>query len=235
MTEDANSPVLSLKDVSFSYPVPDGKPIPILTDLCLDVSPASSIAIMGPSGSGKTTLLNLMALLDRPTNGSIKLAGKDALTASEEGLAQLRSEHIGMIFQQHHLLPQCTALENVLLPVLATMPRADQQSKQRAKELLSELGLSERMHFFPARLSGGERQRVAIARALILEPSLLLADEPTGSLDDERTDAVMSTLLNMVETRNVALVIVTHSDEVAAHCSTRFRLAGRTLQADSAP
>ena len=169
---------------------------------------------MGPSGSGKSTLLHILGTLDRPTAGSVRLDGKDPFALSEPELADFRNRHIGFVFQDHHLLPQCSVLENVLIPTL--VGREDPAKVEAwARQLLERVGLAERLDHRPAELSGGERQRVAVARALIQHPALLLADEPTGNLDRRTAQSVGQMLLDLHREQNTILVVVTHSAELA--------------------
>src|SRR5207253_4264054 len=172
-------------------------------------------AILGPSGSGKSTLLSILGTLEPPTSGSVFLAGKNPFALDEAELAAFRRESIGFVFQDHHLLPQCTVLENVLVPFLAD-GSATQDDVQRAADLLGRVGLAERLTHRPAELSGGERQRVAIARALVRGPTLLLADEPTGNLDRTTARSIAELLLELQTEQNTILVVVTHSEILAA-------------------
>ena len=182
------------------------------------------MAVVGPSGCGKSTLLHLIGGLDAPTSGFVRLDGKELGSMSEDARARLRNESVGYVFQAHHLLPQCTALENVLVPTLVrTDPAARKASLERAKRLLERVGLGERMHHRPAQLSGGECQRVAVVRALINEPTLLLADEPTGSLDRAGAEGLGVLLRELNEEEGLSLVVVTHSGSLAA-------TMGRTLE-----
>jgi lipoprotein-releasing system ATP-binding protein len=180
------SPVLlELKNIIKQYDSPDNiSPVPILQDISLKVDTGESIAIVGPSGSGKSTLLNIIGVLDAPTSGTVFLAGQNLSSLNDKELAEIRNRDIGFVFQLHHLLPQCTVLENVLVPTLPLGKNINSgEAEDRANQLLDVVGLTGRKHYKPAQLSGGERQRVAVVRALINEPKLLLADEPTGSLD----------------------------------------------------
>ena len=197
----------------------------ILRGVDLDLKRGDALSITGPSGSGKSTLLYIIGTLDQPTSGSISLLGTETSGLDEAGLATFRNQHVGFIFQDHHLLPQCSVLENVLIPLLAGSGVSEADEK-RARELLEQVGLSDRVTHRPAQLSGGERQRVAVCRALINQPELLLADEPTGNLDHETAEAVGSLLLRLSQQQNVILICVTHSEELAA----RFPLQ-RELQA----
>ncbi len=185
----------------------------VLTDVSLSVAQGEALAIVGPSGCGKSTLLNIIGTLDRPTNGSVQFDGQDLLKLNEKEIATFRNREIGFVFQLHHLLPQCSVLENVLVPTLVTRTNAD--VKERALRLLERVGLSDRLTHRPGQLSGGERQRTAVVRALINQPRLLLADEPTGSLNSEGADELVKLLLELNREENLALVVVTHSSHVA--------------------
>jgi lipoprotein-releasing system ATP-binding protein len=207
------------------------EPLRILSDVSLRMQSGENLAILGPSGSGKSTLLSILGTLEPPTSGSVSLAGQDPFALDEARLAAFRRENIGFVFQEHHLLPQCTVLENVLVPFLADgAATADEQKK--AAELLQRVGLAERLTHRPAELSGGERQRVAIARALVREPTLILADEPTGNLDRTTAESITRLLLELQAERNAILVVVTHSDAVAAALGRRMELdSGRLIAA----
>lgn len=213
-----------------TYDGPEG-PIEVLREVELAISPGQSLAVTGPSGSGKSTLLHLLGTLDRPTTGELSIDGVDPFALADRDLARLRNRVVGFVFQDHHLLPQYSALENVLLPGLA-FPPAPAGLEPRARELLDRVGLSHRLDHRPAALSGGERQRCALARALVMNPTLVLCDEPTGNLD-AATSGTVSTLLHELhrEAGNV-LVVVTHSGDLAATCSHRVRLVdGRCVAA----
>ncbi|MEU9348476.1 ABC transporter ATP-binding protein [Streptomyces sp. NPDC048278] len=208
-------PLIELRDVSKAY---DEGP-PALSGLSLDVRPGEAVAVLGPSGSGKSTLLNLVAGLDRPTEGSVTVAGVRVDQLNEAGSAKYRRTWIGMIFQFFNLLDDLTVADNVLLPAqLAGMPRA--QAAARADELLGQLGIARHAHAYPGRLSGGERQRVAVARALMNSPALLLADEPTGALDSA-SGADVQTLLRELNDDGLTIVLVTHDLALAKACATR--------------
>ena len=223
---DSNNLLLELSEVARSYPEPAGR-IPVLTGIDLSVNSGEWVAVTGPSGSGKTTLLNLIALLDTPDSGSIKLNGREVARLPEDQAAELRSRRIGMVFQLHHLLPQCSALENVLLPTIPA--KIDGQTAlERARSLLCRIGLESRMNHFPGQLSGGECQRVAVARALINSPSLLLADEPTGALDLHSTDALLE-LLAGFHRDGMTILMVTHSERAAAAAQRRYVLGSGKL------
>ena len=225
--------LLELQQVSKTYAAPDGGvPISVLADINLTLAAGEAVAMVGPSGSGKSTLLNIMGTLDQPTAGRVLLEERDVNVLPEIELAVIRNRQIGFIFQQHHLLPQCTILENVLLPTL-TAPAELQTvaTRQRAARLLERVGLKERIHHRPGQLSGGECQRVAVVRALINQPKLLLADEPTGSLDHATAVNLGQLLLELNREEGVALVLVTHSRELAARLPRVFELRDGALHA----
>jgi lipoprotein-releasing system ATP-binding protein len=205
---------LQVERLCKDYPTRSG-PLNILRDISLVVQRGEAVAVMGPSGSGKSTFLHLLGTLDRPTSGTVRLEGTEPFALPERLLADFRNQHIGFVFQDHHLLPQCSVLENVLIPTL--VGRDDSAALQkRAGQLLERVGLSGRLDHRPAELSGGERQRVAVARALIHKPVLLLADEPTGNLDRTSARMVGQLLLELHAEENTILIVVTHSAELAA-------------------
>ena len=225
--------ILSLTNVSKSFAGAQGGPVvSILTGVTLSLPPGASAAIVGPSGSGKSTLLNILGTLDRPTTGDVVLDGQQISRLNEEELAGVRNRLIGFVFQLHHLLPHCTALENVLVPTLA-MGKPDKDARARAEQLLKRVGLSHRLHSLPGTLSGGERQRVAIVRALINRPKVLLADEPTGALDRASADALAQLLLELNREENVTLVVVTHAPDLAAKMQHVFEINDGVLRARS--
>ncbi len=197
-----------------SYPTPS-EPLQILKSIDLTLNQEDAVAIMGPSGSGKSTLLHILGTLDRPTSGKIELNHVNPFELKEKELAQFRNEKIGFIFQDHHLLPQFTVLENVLLPTLVNRWQTPIELENRARELLHQVGLSERLTHRPAELSGGERQRVAVARSLMQNPKLLLADEPTGNLDQAHAEQIGRLLLQLHQQLGMILIVVTHSSELA--------------------
>jgi ABC-type lipoprotein export system ATPase subunit len=206
--------LLELDHLTKTYASPDGGPaVDVLRDVSLRLDAGEAVSIIGPSGSGKSTLLNIMGALDRPTTGTVRLDGRDLGGFKEKELAAMRNKQIGFIFQLHHLLPQCTVLENVLLPTLTG--RTTAADRARAERLLERVGLKHRLGHRPGQLSGGECQRVAVVRALINEPKLLLADEPTGSLDHSAATNLGHLLLELNKEEGVALVLVTHSLELA--------------------
>jgi lipoprotein-releasing system ATP-binding protein len=187
----------------------------VLRGIDLDLAPGQALAIMGPSGSGKSTLLYILGTLDTPTAGTVRIAGKDPFALGDTELAAFRNRTLGFVFQDHHLLPQCTVLENVLLPTLVGLDDGVTM-RQRATLLLEKVGLGERLDHRPAELSGGERQRVSVARALIHKPTLVLADEPTGNLDRTSAKTVGELLLSLCRDENTILITVTHSTDLAS-------------------
>jgi lipoprotein-releasing system ATP-binding protein len=204
-------------------------PLTVLRDVNLELERGEAIAVMGPSGSGKSTLLHILGTLDTPTAGRVRLEGTDPFTLPERDLADFRNRHIGFVFQDHHLLPQCSVLENVLIPTLVA--REDRAAaKSWARQLLDRVGLGDRLDHRPAELSGGERQRVAVARALIHRPVLLLADEPTGNLDRHTSQAVGRLLLELHREERTVLVVVTHSQELADTFPRVLAMEDGTLQ-----
>ena len=205
---------LQIRDVRKDYPTRTGT-LKVLDGVSLTLVRGDAVAIMGPSGSGKSTLLHIMGTLDSPTSGTVHLDGTSPFAMNEGNLAAFRNRRIGFVFQDHHLLPQCSVLENVLIPTLVNREANRVESAKVAKVLLDRVGLSHRMDHRPAELSGGERQRVAVARALILKPLLVLADEPTGNLDRASAGIVGKLLIELNEQERSILVVVTHSQELA--------------------
>jgi predicted ABC-type transport system involved in lysophospholipase L1 biosynthesis ATPase subunit len=226
------TPILELQNVVKQYDAPDGgAAAPVLRGITLSVAAGDAAAIIGPSGSGKSTLLNIMGTLDRPTSGRVLLEGRDLADLDDEALAAVRNRRIGFVFQLHHLLPQCTAMENVLVPTLAPgETRSAAEAEQDARRLLERVGLGERLHYRPGPLSGGERQRVAVARALINRPALLLADEPTGSLDRASSEDLAQLLVDLNREEGLTLVVVTHSAALAARMKRQLELRDGQLQ-----
>ena len=224
--------LLQLTGVSKEFvPAAGSAPLKILSNLDLEVRPGESLAIVGPSGSGKSTLLNLIGSLDRPTAGKSILEGRDLTSLDDLQLAQVRNRLIGFIFQGHHLLPQCSVLENVLVPTLADRNSgATDAVLERAKSLLKRVGLADRMDHRPAQLSGGERQRTAVVRALINQPRLLLADEPTGALDQHSAANLADLLVELNREEKVALIVVTHSPALAARMSRALEIRNGRLE-----
>jgi lipoprotein-releasing system ATP-binding protein len=218
--------VLVVENLSKEYRTPRGA-LPILSGVSLKLTRGDGASIMGPSGSGKSTLLYIVGALEPPTSGAVTLDGQDPFALGEKELATFRNREVGFLFQDHCLLPQCSVLENVLTPTLVARGRGDEA--ERARQLLEQVGLSERIHHRPAELSGGEKQRAALARALIMRPKLLLCDEPTGNLDEKAADNVASLLLELHGRQETILVVVTHSAELAARLPRRYRLTERRL------
>ncbi len=219
---------LVVEDIVKEYATP-GEPLRILAGVSFSLRRGENLAILGPSGSGKSTLLSILGTLEPPTSGRVLLAREDPFKLGEADLAEFRLENVGFVFQEHHLLPQCTVLENVLVPFLAD-GAATPDDRHRAAELLGRVGLAERLTHRPAELSGGERQRVAIARALVREPTLLLADEPTGNLDRTTASSIAELLVELQAERNAILVVVTHNEPLAASLQRRMELdAGRLV------
>ena len=204
---------LSVKGLTKEFASAVG-PLEVLHGIDLQLKRGDALAITGPSGSGKSTLLYVLGTLDRPTSGEVRILGRDPFEMGPAALASYRNENIGFIFQDHHLLPQCSVLENVLIPALAGSG-AGRAEEERARRLLDRVGMGPRISHRPAQLSGGERQRVAVCRALINEPALLLADEPTGNLDRATAESVGTLLLELSKEQNTLLVCVTHSVELA--------------------
>lgn len=221
--------MIEVRQLSKTYETP-GENIRVLEGLDLSLAAGETAAIIGPSGCGKSTLLNLLGALDRPTSGTIKIGDQDISTLSEEQAATFRNHSLGFIFQQQHLLPQLTVLENVLVPRLAgdwQEPAAE--TEQRARQLLEKVGLAQRLDHLPWQLSGGEKLRSAVARALINRPKLILADEPTGSLDPASTDTVADLLLDLNRDQGVTLIVVTHNADLARRMAKTFELRAGKL------
>jgi lipoprotein-releasing system ATP-binding protein len=218
-----NDVILKIENLTKTYPDAGGGTVSVLSGINLSLNKAASASIVGPSGCGKTTLLNVIGTLDTPTTGTIQLAGQDITNLNEKQRANVRAKQIGFVFQEHHLLPQCTALENALIPTLAQ--GIDRKgAEQRAKELLERVGLADRAHHRPDALSGGQRQRVAIVRALINRPALLLVDEPTGALDSETAGQIMDLLIEMNQAEQTAMLMVTHATDLAQRLDQTLRL-----------
>jgi lipoprotein-releasing system ATP-binding protein len=224
---------LTVANLTKDYPTRGG-PLSVLRNVNLHLNRGDALAVMGPSGSGKSTLLHILGTLDRPTSGAVRLDNQDPLGLAEPQLADFRNRNIGFIFQDHHLLPQCSVLENVLIPTLVS--RNDRRKiEEWARQLLDRVGLADRLDHRPAELSGGERQRVAVARALIHRPLLLLGDEPTGNLDRRTAQSVGQLLLDLHRQEQNILVVVTHSAELARQFPRRMEMIDGTLQEETSP
>ena len=219
--------MLNVSHLCKDYPAPGG-PLPVLSDVSFSLEPGDAAAIMGPSGSGKSSLLYVLGALDRPSSGSVTVDGQDPFQLSADGLAAFRNRAVGFVFQDHCLLPQCTVLENVLIPTLVAADGAA-DAVERARRLVDQVGLSARIDHRPGELSGGERQRVAIARALVRAPRLLLCDEPTGNLDRTSADQAAALLLDLHRQQQGILIVVTHNPELAARFPIRLELRDRQL------
>ncbi len=214
--------MLVVKGLSKEFPTPT-EPLRVLQNVDLQLEPGNNLAIVGPSGCGKSTLLHIIGTLDEPTSGSVNLDGTNPFELSPSQLAEFRNQQIGFVFQEHYLLPQLSAIENVLVPCLAKGSTTN-DSVERGKSLLDRVGLASRMDHRPSEMSGGERQRVAIARALMLKPQLLLADEPTGNLDQDTANKIGELLLDIPKQENATLICVTHSSELASSFEITRRL-----------
>jgi len=222
-------PDLTVENVTKQFPT-SGRPLEVLRGVSFELSVGENLAILGPSGSGKSTLLHILGTLLPPTAGVVRLGGRDPTTLDEPELARFRNRQIGFVFQDHHLLPQCTALENVLVPALAE-GTVGGEIVDRARALLDRVGLADRLAHRASELSGGERQRVAVARALVCRPLLLLADEPTGNLDRSTARSIGRLLLDVASEEKMMLIAVTHSQELAQALARRMELdEGRLLQ-----
>jgi len=222
---------LEVANLSKHYPTPRG-PLAVLSEVTLSLAPGAAAAITGPSGSGKSSLLYILGGLEPPSEGTVRLNGRDLYTLAPAALAEFRNTAIGFVFQDHCLLPQCSVLENVLVPTLvAHSTNTDQREDfaARARSLIEQVGLVDRIEHRPGELSGGEKQRVAMARALIRQPRLVLCDEPTGNLDPASADAVASLLLDLHRRQKNILIVVTHSARLAAQFPERFELVDRQL------
>ena len=220
--EHGTAPQLSLRRLTKQFDTAAG-PLSVLADVDLHLGSGQAVVVTGPSGSGKSTLLYIIGLLDPPTSGDLLIADESPLNLDATAQARFRNRCIGFVFQDHHLLPQCTVLENVLIPTIAAA-HCDADVEQRARQLVQRVGLLDRIDHRPAQLSGGERQRVAVCRALINRPLLLLADEPTGNLDRKTAEAVGSLLLEVAAEQHAMLICVTQSQELAQRFALRYEL-----------
>ena len=221
--------VCTLNGVTKSYRSPRGDDsICVLRNIDLEIRPGEALCIVGPSGSGKSTLLNIMGCLDSPDAGEVLVGGRQTSSLTADELARIRNQDIGFVFQLHHLLPQCTVLENVLIPTLPYVPRSEDPA-ERAGALLERVGLGARLDHRPSELSGGESLRVAVARALVNQPGMLLADEPTGSLDVDTSDMLGDLLVELNREHGMALIVVTHSTDLAARIGRTYHLRNGVL------
>ncbi len=219
--------MLKVQNVTKEYPTPRG-PLRVLSDVSLSLSYGDAISIMGPSGTGKSTLLYIIGALEPPSSGTITIEDQNPFALNEKQLAAFRNRQIGFVFQDHCLLPQCSVLENVLTPTLVSTDGRD--ATERARMLLEQVGLSDRLDHRPAELSGGEKQRVSLARALVTEPQLLLCDEPTGNLDHKSAEVVASMLLELHQQQQTILIVVTHSAELASRLPNQYELVDQELR-----
>ena len=224
--------ILRLTDICKDYQQ-GREPVRVLKNVNLTVERGDYLAIMGPSGSGKTTLMNIIGCLDVPTSGSYELDGRDLKDLTDDELAEVRNKHIGFVFQQFHLLPKMTALDNVALPLLyADIPLKER--RERAAEALKAVGLEERMEFLPNQLSGGQCQRVAIARAMVTKPDLLLADEPTGALDTKAGNQIMEIFRGLSQ-KGMTIIMITHEPSIAACADKTYRILDGELRTQEEP
>lgn len=223
-----NGPAISLKDVHLSLGDGAGR-VHILKGIDLNVDHGSAVGLVGPSGSGKSTLLMVMAGLERSDSGSVVVAGEDLSPLSEDSLARFRGSNVGIIFQSFHLVPNMTALENVAVPLELS---GDRQAFDKARSELEAVGLGHRLHHYPAQMSGGEQQRVAVARALVVQPKILIADEPTGNLDDSTGKQIVELMFRAQRERSMTLVLVTHDPALAELCDRVIRVRSGEIEED---
>ncbi len=231
MAETPNNAVLRLDGIRKSYLSGESE-LEVLHGIDLTLQRGEFAALIGPSGSGKSTLLNLIGLLDRPTAGQLFIDGEETSTLPESSITKLRGQRIGFVFQHHCLIPAFTALENVMMPLLVDRGRPDTAMRQRAAELLAEVGLADRQNYLTSRLSGGQQQRVAIARSLAMNPSLVLADEPTGNLDTHTADDIFALLREVNVREQTTFLIVTHDPRLAARCDRIIELVDGNMVSD---
>ncbi len=231
MAETPNNAVLRLSGIRKSYLSGESE-LEVLHGIDLTLQRGEFAALIGPSGSGKSTLLNLIGLLDRPTAGQLFIDGEETSTLAESSITKLRGQRIGFVFQHHCLIPAFTALENVMMPLLVDRGRPDAAMRQRAAELLAEVGLADRQDYLTSRLSGGQQQRVAIARSLTMNPSLVLADEPTGNLDTHTADDIFALLREVNVREQTTFLIVTHDPRLAARCDRIIELVDGSIVSD---
>lgn len=226
----ADESIVALRDLYLTLPSAAG-PVEILRGIDLDIGAGETVSVVGPSGAGKSTMMMVMAGLERPTRGSVRVNGRELTELDEDRLALFRRDHVGIVFQSFHLIPTMTALENVAIP-LEFAGRGD--AFDRARDELEAVGLSHRLTHYPGQLSGGEQQRVALARALVAEPALLLADEPTGNLDGHTGAQIIQLLFDLAENKRATLVLITHDTELAARCDRRIRINDGRIEPDEA-
>ena len=225
----ADQPIVEIRNLAKSYRR-GGQVVPVLSDITLDIAAGEFVALMGPSGSGKSTLLNLIAGIDKPDGGSLRVAGRDIASLSETELADWRAEHVGFIFQFYNLMPVLTAFENVELPLLLTsLPAA--KRRKHVETALDMVGLSDRIEHYPSELSGGQQQRVAIARAIVTNPAVLLADEPTGNLDTKNSREIMDLLADL-NGQGITVIMVTHESDIAAYARRVIRFVDGKVESD---
>jgi len=222
--------VIKIRGIRRDFPLGQ-EVVKVLMGIDLDIERGEYVALMGPSGSGKSTLMNILGCLDTPTAGTYELNGKDVSNMTDDELAEIRNTEIGFVFQTFNLLPRTTALENVALPMIYA-GASKSQRKQRAEEVLSDVGLADRMDHKPNQLSGGQRQRVAVGRALVNKPSIILADEPTGNLDSKTSDEIMN-LFDEIHRNGNTVIIVTHEEDIAAHAHRIIRLRDGMVESDT--
>lgn len=221
MSEKDMQPLITIRDLKKSFVMP-GSTLHVLKGISFDVQQGEMIALMGPSGVGKSTLLHILGTLDRPTSGEVLYEGKNVFELKDDALAQFRSRTVGFVFQFHHLMPEFNTFENTIMPAL--IAGADRkEADSRARQILSDVGLSGRLFHKPGELSGGEQQRVAVARALMLNPKVVLADEPTGNLDT-KTGEDLFVLLSGLNSRGITFIIVTHNESLASDCGKIIRM-----------
>ena len=219
-----------MENVVRTFAMPDSLPVEVLRGVTLRVAAGETLAVTGPSGSGKTTLLQILGAMDRPDAGEVSVNGRDLGGLDEGARSVFRNREVGFVFQAHHLLPQLTAFENILVPAWAGKVNGEQV--ERARQLLDRVGLRDRMSHFPGQLSGGERQRVALARALVMSPCLILADEPTGALDQANAHALIDFLLELNAEAHATLIVVTHAEACAQRMERRVRLENGKLETE---
>jgi ABC-type lipoprotein export system ATPase subunit len=225
--------LLELKDIYKTYFIGDID-VPVLKGVSFTIEQGELVALMGASGSGKSTLMNILGCLDHPTSGQYRLDGQEISHLSSDGRAMIRNSRIGFVFQNFNLLPRTSALDNVMMPLsYSTDHLSDHQARQRAEETLTRLGLADRMHHEPSQLSGGQQQRVAIARALINNPSILLADEPTGNLDSHTSEEILRLFTQLNEEQGLTVILVTHDANIAHHAKRIIRISDGIIEGET--